>query len=168
MRYDGRTIGPMRDRSEDEFQAFLADGGISVIGRGRATERAEEMETALAPFDLRAVIHCAKGDDECVIKIERPRGPRAEPGADGCGNDVLARCMAVMGAFDVEVEPLLEDSALVHVPAWQRIDRLADVIVAANAIGRVRTYHESLTSIASRATDGGRLTLVIEPDPAHD
>lgn len=50
-------------------------------------------------------------------------------------------------------------------PAWQRIDVLAEIVTEANAIGRVRTYHESLTSIASRATEGGRLTLVVEPAP---
>jgi len=171
MRYDGRTIGPMRDRSEEEFDAFVADGGIVVIGRGRATERAEELEKLLDPFGLKAVIHYAKGDDECVVKAERPRESRDASDAsiaDSCTSDVLERCMATMGAFSVEVEPLLDNSALIHVPAWQRIDRLADVIVAANAIGRVRPYHESLTSIASRAIDGGRLTLVVEPDQTQD
>lgn len=171
MRYDGRTIGPMRDRSEEEFDAFVADGGIVVIGRGRATERAEDIETLLAPFGLKTVIHYAKGDDECVVKAERPRdadSAQAPLTEDAPASGVLERCMATMGAFDVEVEPLLDDSALVRVPAWQSIERLAAVVIAANAIGRVRTYHESLTSIASRAVDGGRLTLVVEPDPVQE
>ncbi len=76
---------------------------------------------------------------------------------------VFDECMSIMGTFNVEVEPLLSDSALLHVPSWQRIDVLADIIIEANRIGRVRTYHEALTSIASRATEDGRLTLVVEP-----
>ena len=169
MRYDGKTIAKIRERSEDEFQAFVADGGVIVIRRGRATEYAEELEGLVSAFGLRAVIHYAKGDDECVVKVEQVReAEEAAAATTALIPDLLERCMATMGRFNVEVEPLLEDSALLHVPAWQPIAMLAEIVIAANDIGRVRTYHESLTSIASRATEGGRLTLVVEPDPQHD
>lgn len=168
MRYDGKTTAEIRDRSEDEFQAFVANGGVIVIGRGRATEYAEELEGLVGAFGLRAVIHYAKGD-ECVVKVEQVREAEEAAAATAAPvPDVLERCMATMGRFNVEVEPLLEDSALLHVPAWQPIAMLAEIVIAANDIGRVRTYHEALTSIASRATEGGRITLVVEPDPQHD